>query len=63
MQTANKNGKPSQLLPDLLMIAWITLGPIMDDALVDKPNKPKNCICGAPIYHCSKREEEIKGKG
>jgi hypothetical protein len=29
-------------LPDLLMIAWITFGPIIDDARFDSPNKPKN---------------------
>lgn len=26
------------------MIAWITTGPIMDDATVDKPKSPKNYI-------------------
>jgi len=38
----NKNGKPSQLLPVLLMIIWITFGPIIDDAVFDSPNRPKN---------------------
>jgi hypothetical protein len=43
-QSANKKGKPSQLLPDLLMIAWITFGPIIDEARFDNPNKPKNYV-------------------
>jgi hypothetical protein len=25
------------------MIAWITFGPIMDDARFDSPKSPKNC--------------------
>lgn len=36
-QRRNKNGKPSQLFPDLLMITWITFGPIIDDAVFDSP--------------------------
>ena len=36
-QRINKNGKPSQLFPDLLMIAWITFGPIIDDEVFDSP--------------------------
>ena len=44
VQRITKKGKPSQLLPDLLMIAWITLGPIIDDAVLDSPNRLKNCI-------------------
>lgn len=44
VQRRNKNGKPSQLLPDLLMIAWITFGPIIDDDVFDSPNRLKNCI-------------------
>jgi len=37
VQRRNKNGKPSQLFPDLLMIAWITFGPIIDDEVFDSP--------------------------
>ena len=37
VQRRNKNGKPSQLFPDLLMIAWITFGPIIDEAVFDSP--------------------------
>jgi len=42
VQRINKNGKPSQLFPDLLMIAWITFGPIIDDAVFDSPYRLKN---------------------
>lgn len=42
VQRMNKNGKPSQLLPDLLMIAWIMFGPIIDDEVFDSPNRLKN---------------------
>jgi hypothetical protein len=47
---ANKNGKPSQLLPDLLMITWITFGPIMDDARLDNPNNPKNYVVSCVLF-------------
>lgn len=33
-QRDNKNGKPIQLLFVALMIAWMMLGPIMDDCAV-----------------------------
>ena len=41
---AKRKGNPIQLLPDSSMIAWITIGPITDDATVDKPKSPKNYI-------------------
>jgi hypothetical protein len=56
-QIANKNGKPSQLLPDLLMITWITFGPIMDDARLDNPNNPKNYILSCVLFQARDREE------
>ena len=40
---AKRKGKPIQLLPDLSMIAWMTLGPIMDEARFESPKRPKNC--------------------
>lgn len=42
-QSAKRNGKPFQLSPDLSIIAWITFGPIMEDARFDSPKRPKNC--------------------
>ena len=39
---ANRNGKPFQLLPVSSMIAWMTFGPIIDDARFERPNSPKN---------------------
>ena len=39
---AKRKGNPIQLLPDASMMAWITSGPIRDDATVDNPNSPKN---------------------
>ena len=43
VQSAKRNGKPFQLSPVRSMIAWITFGPIIDDARFDRPNRPKNC--------------------
>ena len=43
VQRAKRKGNPFQLSPVLSMMAWMTLGPIMDDARFDSPNKPKNC--------------------
>lgn len=40
--SAKRNGKPFQLSPVLSMIACMTLGPIIEDARFDSPNKPKN---------------------
>src|SRR5438128_662896 len=37
VHNANKKGKPCQLLPVLLMIAWITFGPTMDEARFESP--------------------------
>ena len=39
---AKRKGKPFQLLPVLSMMAWMTLGPIIEDARLDSPKSPKN---------------------
>ena len=39
---AKRKGKPFQLLPVLSMMAWMTLGPIIEDARLDNPKSPKN---------------------
>jgi hypothetical protein len=44
---ANRNGKPCQVFPVLLMTAWMTFGPIIDEVRLVNPNKPKNCITAA----------------
>ena len=59
VQRITKNGKPSHLLPDLLMIAWITLGPIIDDEVFDNPNRLKNCMSPHSLMH--RKEEGISG--
>ena len=41
VQIANRNGNPIQLFPVLLMMAWMTLGPIMEEAQLERPNSPK----------------------
>ena len=46
VQIANRNGNPIQLFPVLLMMAWMTLGPIMEEARLERPNSPKNCNAG-----------------
>ena len=43
---ANRTGKAFQLLSSLLMITWITFGPIIDPERENRPNKPKNCRLG-----------------
>lgn len=45
VQSPNKNGNPCQLSCVLSMIAWTTYGPTMDEARLERPNKPKNCAC------------------
>lgn len=40
--SVQRNMKPCQVLPDRLMIAATTLGPISDEARLVIPNKPKN---------------------
>lgn len=41
--SAKRKGKPIQLLPDLSIIAWMTFGPIIEDARLESPKSPKNC--------------------
>lgn len=48
VHSANKNGKPFQLLPELSMIACTTFGPIKLEARFDSPNRPKNCRDNLP---------------
>ena len=43
VQIAKRKGKPFQLLPVSSMIAWMTFGPIIEDARFERPNRPKNC--------------------
>jgi hypothetical protein len=40
---AKRKGNPIQLLPDLSMMACMTMGPIMEDARFESPKRPKNC--------------------
>jgi hypothetical protein len=49
--SAKRNGKPFQLFPEWSMIAWITFGPIMEEARLDRPKRPKNW----QVYMISKR--------
>lgn len=41
-QRAKRKGNPFQLSPVLSMIAWMTLGPIIDEARLERPKRPKN---------------------
>ena len=48
---AKRKGNPIQLLPDPSMIAWITSGPIRDDATVESPKSPKNYTIAWEGHH------------
>lgn len=43
LHKANRKGNPIQLFPDLSIIACMTLGPIMEEARLESPKRPKNC--------------------
>ena len=47
VQIANRNGNPCQLFCVLSMIAWTTYGPIIEEARLERPKRPKNCVRGS----------------
>ena len=57
VQIANRNGNPIQLFPVLLMMAWMTLGPIMEEARLERPNSPKNC--NTYVDECKMPSEDV----
>jgi hypothetical protein len=39
---AKRNGNPIQVFPVLSIMAWITLGPTIEEARFERPKRPKN---------------------
>ena len=64
VHSAKRKGKPFQLSPVWSMIAWITFGPIIDDARFDSPNSPKNCVHTTQLSDKEEGEERVeRGRG